>query len=236
LAAEVKDAASDLNDGRPYGRRAFLLLLAGGLSSLAWASKASGIFSPVTSALSQLAGNLFPVGGWRIYTISGSMPIFDPTSWRLEIDGLVRTPRSLSYAELKAMPRSHQVSTFHCVTGWTVKNVHWTGVRFEHLLDLVQPLPEAKAIRFVSLEVPYDDSLTLDQVRLRDVMLAYAMDGKPLSRPHGSPARVVIPEMYGYKGVKWLTRMELVARQPSGYWEQRGYDQNAWVGRSNGYT
>ena len=50
-----------------------------------------------------------------------------------------------------------------------------------------------------------------------------------------SPARVVIPEMYGYKGVKWLTRMELVAQQPTGYWEDLGYDQNAWVGRSNGY-
>ena len=61
------------------------------------------------------------------------------------------------------------------------------------------------------------------------------MDGEPLSRPHGSPARVVIPEMYGYKGVKWLTRIELVAQQPTGYWEGLGYDQNAWVGRSNGY-
>ena len=66
-------------------------------------------------------------------------------------------------------------------------------------------------------------------------MLAYEMDGKPLTRPHGSPARVVIPEMYGYKGVKWLTRMELVASEPTGYWENLGYDQNAWVGRSNGY-
>jgi DMSO/TMAO reductase YedYZ molybdopterin-dependent catalytic subunit len=66
-------------------------------------------------------------------------------------------------------------------------------------------------------------------------MLAYELDGKPLSRPHGAPARVVLPEMYGYKGVKWLTRMEFVARQPEGFWEQHGYDQDAWVGRSNGH-
>ena len=66
-------------------------------------------------------------------------------------------------------------------------------------------------------------------------MLAFEMDGQPLSRPHGAPARVVIPEMYGYKGVKWLTKMELVDHQPTGYWEGLGYDQNAWVGRSNGY-
>jgi DMSO/TMAO reductase YedYZ molybdopterin-dependent catalytic subunit len=221
---------------RRYGRGAFLLLLGGGLSSLAWATKVSGVLSPVTSSVSQLLGNLFPVGGWRIYTISGSMPVFDERTWRLEIGGLVANPRSFTYEDLRALPQSHQVSDFHCVTGWSVHGVHWSGVRFTHLLDEVQLLPEAKAIRFVSLEQPYDDSLTLEQLGLHDVLLALGMDGKPLSRPHGSPARVVIPEMYGYKGVKWLTRIELVAHQPTGYWEGLGYDQNAWVGRSNGYT
>jgi DMSO/TMAO reductase YedYZ molybdopterin-dependent catalytic subunit len=221
---------------KPYGRRAFLALLAGGATSFAWAGSASNVLSPVTSSFSQLFGNLFPVGGWRIYTISGSMPEFDPGSYRLEVNGLVRRPRTFGYDELLALPRSHQVSTFHCVTGWTVRNVHWSGVRFSHLLDLVEPLPAAKAIRFDSLEVPYNDSLTLEQARLHDVMLALEMDRKPLSRPHGAPARVVIPEMYGYKGVKWLRSIELVAEQPTGYWEGLGYDQNAWVGRSNGRT
>ena len=222
-------------DARPYGRRAFLGLLAGGLSSFLWAPAASSVLSPLTSGVSQLLGNLFPVGGWRIYTISGSMPVFDPKNWRLEIDGLVRRPVSLSYRDVLALPRAHQVSTFHCVTGWTVHDVRWSGVRLEHLLALAEPLPQAKAIRFVSAEHPYDDSLTVRQALLPDVMLAVEMDGAPLSRPHGAPARVVIPEMYGYKGVKWLERMELVATQPTGYWEQLGYDQNAWVGRSNGY-
>jgi DMSO/TMAO reductase YedYZ molybdopterin-dependent catalytic subunit len=222
-------------DAKPYGRRAFVLLLAGGASSFLWASKVSNVLSPVTSSISQLLGNLLPVGGWRIYTISGSMPIFDPQAYRLEVGGLVRKPRSFTYEELLALPRSHQVSTFHCVTGWTVSNVHWSGVRFQHLLDLVEPLPTAKALRFDSLEVPYNDSLTIPQVQQHDVMLALEMDGQPLSRPHGSPARVVIPEMYGYKGVKWLSRIELVASQPTGYWEGLGYDQNAWVGHSNGY-
>jgi DMSO/TMAO reductase YedYZ molybdopterin-dependent catalytic subunit len=218
-----------------YGRGGFLLLVAGGASSLLWAGPVSSFLSPLTSAGSQLVGNLFPVGGWRIYTISGSMPIFDPKAWRLEIGGLVEKPRSFTYDELLALPRAHQVNDFHCVTGWTVHDVHWSGVRFSHLLDQVRPLPEAKAIRFVSLEQPYDDSLTLGQLHLPDVLLALEMDGKPLTRPHGSPARVVIPEMYGYKGVKWLSRIELVDHQPTGYWEGLGYDQNAWVGRSNGY-
>jgi DMSO/TMAO reductase YedYZ molybdopterin-dependent catalytic subunit len=219
---------------RPYGRRAFLALLAGGATSFVWAGSASNVLSPVTSAFSQLLGNLFPVGGWRIYTISGSMPVFDRDSYRLEVSGLVRKPRTFTYDDLLALPRSHQVSTFHCVTGWTVEHVHWSGVRLGHLLDLVEPLPGAKAVRFDSLEVPYNDSLTLEQARLHDALLALELDGKPLSRPHGSPARIVLPEMYGYKGVKWLGSMRLVASQPAGYWEGLGYDQDAWVGRSNG--
>jgi DMSO/TMAO reductase YedYZ molybdopterin-dependent catalytic subunit len=210
-------------------------LLAGGASSFFWASKASGILSPLTSSVSQLLGNLFPVGGWRIYTISGSMPIFEEASWRLDVTGLVGKPRSFTYRELAALPRVHEVRTFHCVTGWTVHDVRWSGVRLSHLLDLVEPHASAKAVRFVSLEDPYNDSLTLEQAHLHDVLLALEMDGKPLTRPHGSPMRVVIPEMYGYKGVKWLTKMELLDHQPTGYWEGLGYDQDAWVGRSNGY-
>ncbi|HZQ82216.1 MAG TPA: molybdopterin-dependent oxidoreductase [Gaiellaceae bacterium] len=225
-----------MDETRPYGRRAFLGLLAGGVASLWWAGPASRVLAPLTSQFSQLAADLLPVGGWRIYTISGSMPLFDSRTWRLEIGGLVRKPVSLTYDDLRALPSAHQVSTFHCVTGWTVKDVRWHGVRFEHLLGLVEPLPSAHAIEFVSMEEPYTDSLTLDQATLPGVMLAYGMDGSPLSRPHGSPARVVIPEMYGYKGVKWLTKMNLVAKQPTGYWEGLGYDQDAWVGRSNGYT
>src|SRR5437588_12421900 len=174
-----------------YGRGGFLLLVAGGASSLLWAGPVSRFLSPVTSAGSQLVGNLFPVGGWRIYTISGSMPTFDPSSWRLEIGGLVKRRRSLTYDELNALPQAHQVSTFHCVTGWTVHDVRWSGVRFQQLFDLVEPLPSATAVRFVSMERPYEDSLTLEQLRSPDAMLATGLGGSPLSRPHGSPARVI---------------------------------------------
>ena len=66
-------------------------------------------------------------------------------------------------------------------------------------------------------------------------MLAYEMDGKPLSRPHGAPVRVVIPDMYGYKNVKWVERITVTDRAETGYWEQRGYDTDAWVGHSNGF-
>src|SRR4051812_33953647 len=214
---------------RPVGRRAFLGLVLGGVRAVARAGPASPLLSPLTSGFAQLGANLLPLGGWRIYTITGVMPDLDAARWRLRVDGLVRRPQEFSLADLRALPRAEQVSTFHCVTGWTVDDVRWAGVRFRDLLAQVRPLPGAHAIRFVSAEVPYEDSLTLEQALLPDTMLAYEMQGRELSRPHGAPARVVIPRMYGYKGVKWLQRIELVAAPPGGYWESLGYDQNAWV-------
>jgi DMSO/TMAO reductase YedYZ molybdopterin-dependent catalytic subunit len=218
-------------EGRPYGRAAFLLLVGGGLSSLAWASPALRLLD---SFLPGGAKALLPSQGWRIYTVGDSMPRFDPRSWRLRIDGLVDRPRELGYDQLVRLPRAEQISDFHCVTGWTVRNVRWAGVRFRDLLALAKPLPRAHALRFVSAERPYVDTLTLEQALRPDAMLAYEMDGKPLSRPHGAPVRVVMPAMYGYKNVKWVERIELVVRPSDGFWEKLGYDRNAWVGHSNG--
>ena len=220
-------------EGKTYGRRAFLGLVLGGISAYAWAGPASRILSPVTSTFSQLGGNLLPTKGWRIYTITGVMPDLAAQDWRLTIDGLVERPGSFSLHDLQKLPQAHQTSTFHCVTGWTVKDVHWSGVRFQDLLDQVKPTPGAHALRFVSAEEPYVDSLTIEQALEPHAMLAFGMDSKPLTRPHGAPARVVVPKMYGYKGVKWLKRIEVVAVQEEGYWERLGYDQDAWVGHSN---
>jgi len=107
-------------------------------------------------------------------------------------------------------------------------------VRLSDLLDRVGPQFSAQGVQFTSAEIPYVDSLTLQQASLSDVLLAYEMDGKPLSREHGAPVRLVIPEMYGYKNVKWVSRIDLVEQPQDGYWEQLGYDRDAWVGRSNG--
>ena len=220
---------------RRYGRGVFLATVAGGLTSLFWGKSAwstvSGVVSPVAGAIAPI----LPTGGWRIYTISGHMPVFDPASWRLSISGLVEQPTSLTYDELRALPRVEQISTFHCVTGWTVQNVHWGGVRLHDVLAAAGPQASAHALEFVSMEEPYVDYLTLQQASLHDVMLAYEMDGQALPREHGAPVRLIIPEMYGYKNVKWLQGINLVSEAGSGYWEQLGYDSDAWVGRSNGY-
>ena len=222
-----------MND-RAIGRAAFLGLVGVGVAGLFLGRDATRVIGSVVPATVR---GIVPTSGWRIYTIAARMPSIRPAAYRLQIAGAVERPTTLSLADLRGLPRAEQVSDFHCVTGWSVYDVTWGGVRFRDLLAQAGPLPGAKALRFVSDEVPYDDTLTLEQALLGDVMLAFDMDGKPLSRPHGAPARVVMPRMYGYKSVKWVTRIEVLeADSRLGYWEQRGYDKDAWVDGSNGFT
>jgi DMSO/TMAO reductase YedYZ molybdopterin-dependent catalytic subunit len=222
-------------EGRPLGRRAFLVLVAGGLSSLAWGGNALDLASKSTLVVPEPLRAALPVGqGWRIYSVNPPYPRFDPATWRLRIDGLVERPQTFTYADLLALPQADQTSDFHCVTGWSVDDVRWRGVRFEDLLATAVPRPSARALAFVSAERPYVDTLTLRQALAPDAMLAHTMDDQPLTRAHGAPARVVMPRMYGYKGVKWLERIVVTDRVADGFWEQRGYDRDAWVGGSNG--
>ena len=216
------------------GRRAFLSVVGlGGLGILVGGRISAGVAPLGRLVPDGLAGAIS--GGWRIYAINPPWPRFDPSRWRLEVRGEVERPLSLSYADLRALPSEAQDSDFHCVTGWTVGGVHWQGVRLQTLWNLARPTSRARYVNFVSMEQPYVDTLTLRQTTMPQVMLAHTMDGAPLSRAHGAPLRLVIPEMYGYKNVKWLTRLEVVSSLRPGYWEQNGYDVDAWVGRSNGY-
>ena len=222
-------------DDRTIGRAGFLGILGAGALGLFFARDVTGLLG---RAVPDSVSAVVPTSGWRIYTVGSSMPNIAPAAYRLRVDGLVEAPLTLSLADLKALPRAEQVSDFKCVTGWVVKDVHWTGVRIADVLDRAgAPSTGAGALRFVSAELPYHDSLTLEQALLPDVMLAYEMDGKPLSRPHGAPVRLVMPQMYGYKSVKWVERIELVPPPaPTGYWEYHGYDADAWIGKSNGFT
>jgi DMSO/TMAO reductase YedYZ molybdopterin-dependent catalytic subunit len=228
-------AATDDARGRLLGRRAFLGIVGVGLTSLAWGGSALDLAGKATLILPESLRAAIPFGqGWRIYSVNPPYPHFDPATWRLRIDGLVERPQTLTYAQLLALPQARQTSDFHCVTGWSVDGVKWGGVRFFDLLATARPLPSARALTFVSAENPYVDSLTLVQATVPDAMLAHSMDGKPLTRAHGAPARLVMPQMYGYKGVKWLDRIVVTDRVIDGYWQQRGYDRDAWIGDSNG--
>ena len=219
-------------DDRTIGRAGFLGVVGLGVAGLFLARDATELLGRIVP---DRVAALAPASGWRIYTIGSSLPRIDPATYRLEIAGAVERPVTYTLADLRSLRRATQVSDFHCVTGWSVHDVRWAGVRFRDLLAEARPLPSARALRFVSAEVPYDDTLTLGQAYAADAMLALDMDGKPLSRPHGAPVRVVMPQMYGYKNVKWVTRIEVQKTLDHvGYWEQRGYDEDAWVGGSNG--
>jgi DMSO/TMAO reductase YedYZ molybdopterin-dependent catalytic subunit len=221
--------------GLPIGRAALLGTFAAGVGGIAVAPAVSRWLSnsiPSPAALGEVLPGIG--GGWRIYSILDPLPRFDPRTYELSITGLVEKPQRLRWKDVAALPGARQISTFHCVTGWTVSNVHWEGIRAQTIIDLVRPKPTARFVSFQSLEAPYIDQVTIDQFREPDAMLARHMDGKPLTRSHGSPLRLVLPRMYGYKGVKWVRGLRFDSVEAPGFWEQRGYDVDAWVGKSNG--
>lgn len=218
----------------PLGRAAFLGTVVAGVAGIAVLSRVSG---GVGATIADLGGAvpgvdaLVPTGGWRIYNVQDPMPTFDPATYALTIGGNVESPAVLRWQDVQATQQDTQVCDFHCVTGWSVADVHWKGIRPQTVIDLVRPRASAKHVTFQSLEQPYFDQLTLEQFLLADVMLATEMDGKPLTRAHGAPLRLVMPKMYGYKGVKWLSGISFDDEPQPGFWETRGYDADAWVGR-----
>jgi DMSO/TMAO reductase YedYZ molybdopterin-dependent catalytic subunit len=172
--------------------------------------------------------------GFTIYTVTSGYPGFNAQQYRLRIDGLVKHPLTMTIDEILHTPHVTEKRFYQCVTGWTVPNATWTGIRLSDLLDRVQPHAEAHAVKFYSFDGVYTESLTMEQARHSDVLVAYKLMGKPLSQAQGAPLRLVVPGMYGYKFIKWLNRIELIPAPIDGYWEQNGYDRDAYIGRSNG--
>jgi len=224
-------------EGLPIGRAALLGTFIAGVGGIAIAPKISSMLASAVPSAPVGLGDLLPGlgGGWRIYSVQSPLPTFDPATFELRIHGLVERPQVLRWSAVAALPGERQVSDFHCVTGWSVDKVHWEGIRPQTIIDLVRPKPSAQFVSLQSLEAPYIDQISMDQFREPNAMLARHQDGKPLTRSHGAPLRLVLPSMYGYKNVKWVRELRFDAVATPGYWEQRGYDIDAWVGKSNGY-
>ena len=125
---------------------------------------------------------------------------------------------------------------FQCVTGWRVPDVHWEGVKLSDVLDTVGVTPGAVALSFESYDGTDSESLTLDQARLPDVIVAYRMLGAPVTTEHGGPVRLYVAPMFGYKSLKWLSAIHVVDRVIPGYWEENGYPVNGWSDGSTGPT
>ena len=225
-------------DGTPIGRRVFLGLAAFGVSGIVWGSKAADLMERLLAPVVAKDGTgllgLLPTGRFRIYSIVGSLPSRSTADWRLDVGGLAGAPYTIGYDDLLAMPAVELDKDFQCVTGWRVPKVKWKGVLLSDIIARAQPQPDATALWFESFDGAYTESLTLDEARRDDVIVAYQMDGKPISSAHGGPVRLYVAPMYGYKSLKWLQRISLVDKVQPGYWEQNGYDVDAWIGRSNG--
>jgi DMSO/TMAO reductase YedYZ molybdopterin-dependent catalytic subunit len=178
---------------------------------------------------------LIPAGEeFRFYSVTDHVPVRTAADYRLQVTGLVRRPMTLRLADLATMPQTSLVRDFQCVTGWRVPKVHWSGVALPDLLAAVEVLPTARALRFTSFDGVYTESLTLAQARRRDILVATSMLGKPVTRDHGGPVRLYVAPMYGYKSIKWLGGIQVTDTIDPGYWEDQGYDVDAWVGHSNG--
>jgi DMSO/TMAO reductase YedYZ molybdopterin-dependent catalytic subunit len=224
--------------GRPVGRRIILGMAAVGAGGILFGSKAQDVLervlAPVTSRTGTGLSALLPTGRFRIYTVTGDLPLRTATDYRLKVGGAVSAPLTLTLADLQSMPPTAFTKDFQCVTGWRVHDVAWKGVKLSDLLDRAGADPRAAGVEFQSFDGEYTETLTMAQARRSDVLVAYEMEGKPVSRDHGGPVRLYVAPMYGYKSCKWLGGINVVHRLDPGYWEVRGYDVDAWIGHSNG--
>jgi DMSO/TMAO reductase YedYZ molybdopterin-dependent catalytic subunit len=172
----------------------------------------------------------------RLYEKSfrGTPTLSDPERWTLQIDGLVATPLQLSLAELRAMPQQRAVRTLQCISnpvgGGLIGTLIWQGVPLAPLLARARILPSARYALFEAAD-GYTTSVPLERLTQPEVMLILGANDAPLPLRHGAPLRILIPNLYGQKQPKWLTRITLAAEDRLGYWENpsRGWSNLATV-------
>ncbi|MGP1394437.1 MAG: sulfite oxidase-like oxidoreductase [Inquilinaceae bacterium] len=170
---------------------------------------------------------------WPVLDI-GIQPDIAPEDWRLTVDGLVDNPVDWDWATLLAQPTFNDVSDIHCVTAWSRFDNAWEGVSARHLLSVVRPRADARHVLFHAYD-GYTTNLALDVFDDDDVLLAVKHDGRPIAREHGGPVRVVVPKVYFWKSAKWIQRIEFAAEDEPGFWEVRGYHNEADPWREERY-
>lgn len=156
----------------------------------------------------------------------GVQPEVSAARWRLRVEGLVENRLALDWAAFDALPRREWVNDIHCVTAWSRYDNRWEGVAAPELLRMAKPLPAARHAVFHGYD-GYTTNVPLALLDHPDAIVATRWNGAPLERVHGGPARIVIPSLYFWKSAKWVTRIELLAEDRPGFWEVRGYHNNA---------
>ncbi|MFH1336683.1 MAG: molybdopterin-dependent oxidoreductase [Candidatus Zixiibacteriota bacterium] len=149
----------------------------------------------------------------------------DKEKYKLTIDGLVLNPKEYTYDQVIERQKYQRVVTLNCVEGWSV-NILWEGIPVRDLLKEAGVGPKAKIIIFYAHD-GYSTSFPLNCIMDNDIIMAYKMNGLPLLPERGFPFELVAEKKWGYKWIKWITRIELSDNQAfRGYWESRGYSND----------
>ncbi len=170
---------------------------------------------------------------YRIDILSSSLPEFDEATFKLNISGSVANEVSWTMDEIRAMPSRSDFITMSCISnrvgGSLISTTKWTGVSFQKILDILKPGASARALRITGAD-SFDEYVDLDLIRQDErIMLTYAFDDKPLPQRNGFPLRIHIPNHYGMKQPKWISKIEVVDELGDGYWVRRGWSREAIV-------
>ena len=174
------------------------------------------------------------VKGWPILQY-GPVPRFDEGSWDFKVSGLVGSPYTVTYEQLKAIGPRTVKADMHCVTGWSTLDNEWEGVPFRAIAERAQPKPEARWV-ITHCEHGYTSNLSLEAMMEDDVLLVWGHGGKPLEPDHGYPLRLVVPKRYAWKSAKWLRGLQFTDTNERGFWEVRGYHVHADPWREERYS
>jgi DMSO/TMAO reductase YedYZ molybdopterin-dependent catalytic subunit len=212
-----------------YSRRRLLILggaFAAGVAAVVAGLRAFGGPSEVADKVGGPVADQF--GTFPVRSVE-DVPDVPPEQWVVTVDGLVETPLTLDPAMWSSLPRVDETVDFLCVEGWGVDDVRWGGVAPSVVLDLAGVRPEAQYAVFYAYGGVYLSTVPLELVRDSQTLLVDKMAGAPLPPKHGGPLRLVVPRQLGYKSVKWVERIELTDKVKTGYWESRGYAEDAPV-------
>lgn len=169
-------------------------------------------------------------GYFRIYNVTNDYPRYENDEWTLTIDGLTNKTEKITLHDLRRFKTTTIVTDFHCVTGWSVRNVEMTGVKVKDLLDELAIEPHGEFVTAYSGDGIYYDSFKTSQLLDEGALIVYEIDGEPLKHPQGYPCRLYHPDMYGYKSVKWLERLHFTDKREIGYWQRKGnYDLDGYL-------
>ncbi|MEZ4381237.1 MAG: molybdopterin-dependent oxidoreductase [Nannocystaceae bacterium] len=171
---------------------------------------------------------------WPVLDL-GIHPDIARADWRLEIGGACGAPRTLTFADLLGLEQVADVSDFHCVTTWSKLGIPWRGVRLVDALALVEPDDDAGFLFFHASD-GYTTNIPMEEAVKPDVLLVYEAFGEPLEQVHGGPVRVITPQLYAWKGAKWIARIELLRENRRGFWERNGYSNTAHPWRNDRYS